>query len=490
MSRTHRISAKYACVLITCIGIYLQDSIFAQVCFYDSNEKELSKFEVNSVSNTDSIQSYFLDSGINKVHRIHVNGIEDITNLLSAALKEGGLIQISGDIGVVSRPLVISQDNTHIIVDRNTIIKWTHPTYGVILRTIYTVDKTTILNNISVVGGIWEIGGADIDPGGAPAIMMVGVSNLLVSNIIMYDPYKFFFGFGGIDGFEISNITMILRNTSIPGKDGLHFAGGVRNGIVSNIRGNTTDDLVALNFGGDVVGDSEKGMMFVGDSYNVRVTNVFSDNAWQAVRLLADDIYKCTDIVIDGVYGVVKNHSCISISGWMFEGHSAKFGDITLSNIHIRTPNTIRDSYEAWHTPIVLVGNHWSGIVPCTINRLTIKQCVVTQSPGMIQTPVRILGNTIIDSLVIDELIVQSDGIVDLGERNVVDIGFGDTNTTVENLKITNSYIEKTSTPFRSLISLENDVSKVGKTIIDNNLLGTTLPNSLGNMTVTNNRFL
>ena len=424
-------------------------------------------------------------------HIINIKGIGDITKEVDKALREGGTIRISGGIGVVSQPLVIYKDNTHIIVDNNTILKWSHPSYGVILRTVYTVNKKTILNNISVEGGIWEMGGANKNTGGPPAIMMIGVNNLRVSNITMYDPYKFFFGFGGIDGFEISNISMYLRNATIAGKDGLHFAGGVRNGTVSNIRGNATDDLVALNFGGDIVGDDSKSeMMSVGDSYNVTVKNVFSENARQAVRFLADDVYKCTDITIDGVYGVVKNHSCISISGWMYKGHTAEFGNISLSNIHVQTPNTIDDGYEEWHTPVVLVGNHWNGIVPCRIKKLTIEGCVVTQSPGMIQTPVRILGNSTIDSLTIDGLIVNTTEGVDLGKRSVLDLGSNGQKAIVKNLIIRNSYIEKAKNPFGSLININDNGSSINRTIIQDNHVGTLLPQKSNKTVLKNNTIL
>lgn len=424
-------------------------------------------------------------------HIINIKGICDITKEVDNALRAGGVIRISGGIGLISQPLVIYKDNTHFIIDNNTILKWTHPSYGVILRTVYTVNKKTILNNISVEGGIWEMGGANNNTGGPPAVMMIGVKNLRVSNITMYDPFKFFFGFGGIDGFEISNITMYLRNTLIAGKDGLHFAGGVRNGTVSNIRGNTTDDLVALNFGGDIVGDDSKSeMMSVGDSYNVTVKNVFSENARQAVRILADDVYKCTDITIDGIYGVIKNHSCISISGWMYKGHTAEFGNITLSNIHIQTSNTIDDGYEAWHTPVILIGNHWDGIVPCRIKNLTIEGCVVTQSPGMIQTPVRILGNTTIDSLVIDGLIVNSIDAVDLSERSVVDIGSKGQKALIKSFTLRNSYIEKTKTPFKSLINYEDKNSIIKQSNIIDNYVGTVLPKKTGKMVLKNNTIL
>lgn len=424
-------------------------------------------------------------------HIIHIKGICDITKEVDNALRAGGVIRLSGGIGLISQPLVIYKDNTHFIIDTNTILKWTHPSYGVILRTVYTVNKKTILNNVSVEGGIWEMGGANKNTGGPPAIMMIGVKNLRVSNITMYDPYKFFFGFGGIDGFEISNITMYLRNTSIAGKDGLHFAGGVRNGTVSNIRGNTTDDLVALNFGGDIVGDDSKSeMMSVGDSYNVTVMNVFSENARQAVRLLADDVYKCTDITVDGVYGVVKNHSCISISGWMYEGHTARFGDITLSNIHVQTPNTIDEGYEAWHSPIILIGNHWNRIVPCYIKSLTINGCVVTQSKGMLQTPIRVVGNTIIDSLLIDGLIVNTIGELDLGKHSVIDIGHSGQNAKIKNLTLTNSYIERASIPFEALIRIENKGSVVENAKIFNNFQGTVIPKNSRRFEVKNNKNL
>lgn len=461
------------------------------LCEFKCYSRDLNIASITIDQTADPEDEALMNISDSDVYTIQIKNVEDITKKVSAALRKGGTIKISGGIGIISQPLVISKDNTHLIVDDGTILKWTHPTYGVILRTIYTNDKKTILNNVSVEGGIWEMGGADYKAGSNPAMMFVGVNNLRVSNITMYDPFKFFFGFGGIDGFDISNITMTLRNTEILGKDGLHFAGGVRNGIISNIRGNTTDDLVALNFGGDIDGGIEKNqMMYQGDSYNVRVTDVYSDNSMEAIRLLADDMHKCTDIVIDGVYGIVSNHSCISISGWKFDGHTAEFGDITLSNIHVRTPNTTKSINEAWHTPIVLVGNHWNRIVPCTIKNLVIKGCIVTQSQGVIQTPVRVIGNTTIENLTIDGLIVNSTEDVDLSERSVIDVGYEGQNARVKNLIIKNSNIEKAAKPFSKLINIENEGSVVEKATIMNNFVGTSLPKKTRNIVLKNNKSL
>ena len=460
------------------------------LCDFKCYSRDVKKSE-EQPKQTERIKSVTVsDDVVNNVRTIQFKGVEDITDIVSTSLRKGGTIRVTGGVGIISQPLVFYKDNTHLIIDKNTILKWSHPTYGVILRTLYTVDKKTILNNISVEGGIWEMGGADKNVGGPPAIMMIGVKNLKVKDITMYDPFKFFFGFGNIDGFEISSITMNLRNTSIAGKDGLHFAGGVRNGLISNIRGNTTDDLVALNFGGDIVGDGgENGngdMMAVGDSYNVAVKDIYSDNAMEVIRLLADDNHKCTDITIDGVYGAVKNHSCISISGWMYEGHTAKFGDIVLSNIHVQTPSTIDEGYSAWHTPIVLVGNHWNRIVPCTVKSLTINGCVVTQSKGMLQTPVRVIGNTTIDSLTIDGLIVNSLEDVDLSGFSVIDIGHPGQKAKIKNLTFTNCYIEKTAVPFDSLIHATKG-SVVERARINNNTVGTILPKKSRRVIVKNN---
>lgn len=425
---------------------------------------------------------------------IVINGTEDITLDVDNALRSGGIIKIIGNgVGLITNPLIIYQNNTHIIVDNNITLRWMHPTYAVMLRTVYTVNHSTILDNISVEGGTWDLNGAD-KSSGAPGMMMIGITNFRMRNMKLIDAFKFFVGFGLINHFEISDITIKLNNTSIVGKDGLHFNGACRNGVISNITGNTTDDLVALNFGGDIIGgDEDDTMMGHGDSYNIVVKNIFADNAMEAVRLLADDIYKVTDIVIDGVYGVVNKHSCISISGWMYYGHPAKFGNITLSNIHVRTATTVNPGYEDWHTPVIQLGSNWDGIVPCSIESLTIENCHVTQFVDGKQTPVRILGNITIDKLLVDNLVVTSeDESLDLSDYSVVDIGLANNRqaSIVKHLTMTNSFVQRLDKPFKKLIDVENPESFVDNAIIVDNTVGTVLPEASDSIVVSNNEVI
>lgn len=423
----------------------------------------------------------------------------DITSEIQAGLDAGGVIRIyGGGIGNISKTLIIKNSNTHIVVDDNTILKWTHPSYAVMLRTVggaYKWDSPKvggkILDNISIEGGVWDLGGRNYNSSANPGFIIADATHVKLKSMKIIDAWKFFFGLGDLDDFEISDITLHLNNTSIAGKDGLHFAGGIRNGIISNIRGNTTDDLVALNFGGDVVGDDKTNYMIrVGDSYNVAVKDVYCNGAWEAVRILADDIHKCTDITINGVYGYVKKEHCISISGWKYKGHTAKVGSVIISNVHACGTNTNSRNTINWKNPMIMLGNPWNGVVHCDIDSLTVKNINVMETEGHIQTPIRIIGDVTVNTLIVDGLILTPDANTDLTGYAVIDIGYSENESlvsTVNNLVFVNSHIAGHDKPFDGLIKIENNKSSLKRAIISNNTIGIKLPRASKNYRISNN---
>lgn len=423
----------------------------------------------------------------------------DITAEVQDGLNKGGVVKIyGGGTGFISQTLIIKNSGTHIIVEDNTILKWTHSDYAVMLRTVggaYKWDHPmvgkNILEDISIEGGIWDLGGSENSNSANPGFLIVDAQHVKIKGMKVLDAWKFFFGLGGLDDFEISDITMHLRNTSIAGKDGLHFAGGICNGIISNIRGNTTDDLVALNFGGDVVGDDATNYMIrMGDSYKVVVKDVYSYGAWEAIRILADDMHKCTDITIDGIYGNVQREHCVSISGWKYKGHNAKVGKVTISNVHVFGTNTDNPNFANWKNPLIAIGNPWNGVVRCDIDSLTLRNVNVVESEGHLQTPIRVMGDVTVNTLIVDGLTSTPDEGVDLTGYAVIDIGdtWDDAHiSTVNNLIFINSYIAKHSKPFDSLVKIQNKRSSLKKATVSDNVLGIELPKKTRVYTVSNN---
>ena len=437
---------------------------------------------------------------VGKETQVHVGKrARDITAEVQAGLNAGGVVMIyGGGTGYISQTLIIKNSGTHIIVDDNTTLKWTHPDYAVMLRTVggaYKWDHPmvgkSILEDISIEGGIWDLGGSEFSKSANPGFLIVDATHVKLKDMKVFDAWKFFFGFGGLDDFEISDITMHLRNTSIAGKDGLHFAGGIRNGIISNIRGNATDDLIALNFGGDVVGDDSTNYMIrMGDSYNVTVKDIYSNGAWEAVRILADDMYKCTDITIDGIYGNVPREHCVSISGWKYKGHTAKVGKVTISNMHVYGTNMDIPNFQNWNNPLIAVGNPWNGVVHCDIDSLILRNINVVESEGHIQTPIRVMGDVTVNTLIVDGLTTTPDESVDLTGYAIIDIGdtWDDAHiSTVNNLIFTNSYIAKHSKPFDGLVKIQNKRSSLNKATVSDNVLGIELPKKSREYTVSNN---
>jgi hypothetical protein len=141
--------------------------------------------------------------------------------------------------------------------------------------------------NISIKGGTWiGEGGSRSDgclydrnnsmPGVCAAFLFSNIRNLYLSDMTVCETGGFAFQVSNTREFLIDSIT--FRHALA---DGIHVTGLTYDGIIQNIRGDTGDDLVALN-----MWDWSNSSINFGDIDSVLVKNIESTGGHRALRIL------------------------------------------------------------------------------------------------------------------------------------------------------------------------------------------------------------
>lgn len=126
--------------------------------------------------------------------------------------------------------------------------------------------------------------------------------------------------------FTITNITFDF-NLRKGNMDGIHIAGNSHHGRITNLKGTTNDDLVALN-----ADDYPIFELSVGPISNIQVDGIWAENAHRAVRL-----HSCKSLVskikISNIFGTYQNEAIILSNHCVHPDYTSKFEDISISGV-------------------------------------------------------------------------------------------------------------------------------------------------------------
>lgn len=173
--------------------------------------------------------------------------------------------------------------------------------------------------NIEIVGGIWD--GCCMDPendkpdlfdtnGYSGAVLnFCGVKGLKLLDLSVKNSTTFFIRISRIQDFFIENIDFSSDEFAY-NQDGIHFGGNVRSGVVRNIRaltrGQTNDDMIALN-ADDCIERVENLDLSRDVIEDITFENIYAENCYTVVRLLSVTA-PIRNIVIKNVYAGYRNY--------------------------------------------------------------------------------------------------------------------------------------------------------------------------------------
>jgi hypothetical protein len=149
-----------------------------------------------------------------------------------------------------------------------------------------------------------------------------------VEKMIIIDPPRFCIHLAACKKFTVDDISFDFTSQK-PGTDGIHLQGGCSEGRITNIKGNTYDDMVALNADDWDIFEITKGPIT-----DIQIDGLWSTNCFRAVRFLTTG----TPIKRVSISNVFGSYFCntIAFTHWRLpvkEGTTSFIEDISINNI-------------------------------------------------------------------------------------------------------------------------------------------------------------
>ena len=184
--------------------------------------------------------------------------------------------------------------------------------------------------NITLRGGVLDYDSANNSGATGNNTHMVvfnQVGNVRIMSQEARNALKYCYYFGSFDGVYINDVNFLT------GSDGVHFAGPGANVQVSNLRGETGDDMVAFTTGNGTEYATYDLANCDGDINNIQITNLQErqGTAHRCVLLEAVEGYTIRGVKIDGVEAMYSG--CIAVMLTARDTYSGTITDVSVKNI-------------------------------------------------------------------------------------------------------------------------------------------------------------
>ncbi len=243
------------------------------------------------------------------------DGIHDDRAAIQAALDSGAAeITIPQGIYPISDTLWIGSD-TAIVADGSAKLVMKSKTRR--QRGDFLLSNRDLQDgnrNIRIIGGIWD-GNNQAPENQKPDIFdkagysgsvlnFFNVEGLTLENMVLANSVTYNLRLCRVRDFSIRHIDFISDRFGV-NQDGVHLGGGVRNGVIRDIRalsyGQTNDDLIAMNADDSV--ERVENLDLVRDAIeNITVENIYAENCHTIVRMLSVTA-PIRNITFKNVYG-------------------------------------------------------------------------------------------------------------------------------------------------------------------------------------------
>jgi hypothetical protein len=277
-------------------------------------------------------------SAKDKLPKLVGDGIHDDTQAIQSMLdlrETLVYLPVPAKHYVISKSLRIYSNQT-LKLDPATLIRLADKANDYML-TNENLDEGN--KNIVISGGIWDGNNVGIDHakgdrnGVHPRDFFIGslfllmnVENLRIEKLTVKDPEKFGIHIAACHKFTVDDIVFDY-NAKEYNMDGVHLQGGCSEGRVTNIKGNTYDDMIALNSN-----DGEYWEVTKGAITDIQIDGVWATNCFRAVRFLSTGS-PIKRISISNIFG---SYYCnvIAFTHWRFDlTDLPHFEDISIHNI-------------------------------------------------------------------------------------------------------------------------------------------------------------
>ncbi|MDR0337892.1 MAG: hypothetical protein LBI18_12460 [Planctomycetaceae bacterium] len=239
---------------------------------------------------------------------------------------------------LISKPLRIHSNQT-LRLDPNTTVRLAD---GACQYMLVNDDFENGNKNIQVIGGIWDGNNTTqtciyhdhakrVEPFSPNkyigcVMLFLNVNNLRIEKLTIKDSETFGIHLGKIQWFTVQDIIFDC-NGKRPNMDGVHIAGNCSQGRVTNIQGNTNDDMVALN-----ANDSEIFEISKGPITDIQIDGIFCTNGYTAVRLLSAG-HPVKRVRISNIFGSFRYNGISFTHHNVHPGEPTVFEDIVIDGV-------------------------------------------------------------------------------------------------------------------------------------------------------------
>ncbi len=240
---------------------------------------------------------------------------------------------------LINTPLRIHSNQT-LQLDRFTVIRLQDHSDCLMVA---NDDHVRGNENIALVGGIWDMnnlgqslteyqkthkGNGPYDPARYVGVLMRfnRVKRLTLRGLTLKDPVTFSTQLGNLTEFTIDDITFD-HNLKRSNMDGIHVHGPARQGRITNLKGATNDDSVALN-----ADDGGAFEMSRGPIEDVDIDGIWAKNGYTAVRLLSAGS-PIRRIRLANIFGTYRFNVVSFTNHHVHPGSESTFEDISIRGL-------------------------------------------------------------------------------------------------------------------------------------------------------------
>lgn len=241
---------------------------------------------------------------------------------------------------LISKPLRIYSGQT-LQLDRFTTIRLKDRSDCLMIT---NDDHERGNENIALIGGVWDMNNEGqslaeyqktrnwkgvYDPARYLGVLMRfnRVKRLTLRGLTLKDPVTFSTQLGNLNEFTIEDVTFDhnLKRTNM---DGIHVHGNSRHGRITNLKGATNDDLVALNADDGGIFEMSRGAI-----EDVAVDGVWAKDGYTAVRLLSAGS-PLRRIRLANIFGTYRYNVVSFTNHKVHPGSESTFEDISIHSIY------------------------------------------------------------------------------------------------------------------------------------------------------------
>jgi hypothetical protein len=272
------------------------------------------------------------------------NGIHDDTAGIQAALDSGaGKVYLPKPTHhyLIRKTLRIHSRQT-LVLDRQATIRLADKADVPMLT---NADHEKGNEGITVIGGIWDANNANqtlhdfsdwkhpFDPARwiGIGLQFNHVRDLRIAHLTVKDPESFGIQLGNLRRFTIEDITFDYNQLRL-NMDGVHLNGDCHQGRITNLKGATNDDMVALNADDGAIAEMTRGPID-----DIEIDGIFAENGYAAVRLLSAGS-PVSRVRISNIYGSFRYQTVYFSHHDVHPGSPSVFADVVIDGVFCSKP--------------------------------------------------------------------------------------------------------------------------------------------------------